>query len=116
LSSLHGQRELSEKFIASLLARNIELEEDLCEQLFNHSEKRLACVLLKLARFGLREVLPAVNMPRISHETLAEMVDTTRSRVTHFMNKFKKLGLIDYKGNEEIVVSSELLTDFVLHD
>src|SRR5436190_4139065 len=116
LRSLHGQSELSEKFTASLLARNIELEEDLCDQLFNHSEKRLARVLLKLARFGLRDVLPAAKMPRMSHETLAEMVGTTRSRVTHFMNKFRKLGLIDYKGNEEIVVRAELLTDVVLHD
>jgi CRP/FNR family cyclic AMP-dependent transcriptional regulator len=116
LSSLHGQRELSEKFIASLLARNIELEGALCDQLFNHSEKRLARVLLKLARFGLQDVLPAAKMPRISHETLADMIGTTRSRVSHFMSKFKKLGLIDYKGNEEIVVRSELLTDVVLHD
>ena len=92
------------------------LEEDLCDQLFNHSEKRLARVLLKLARFGLHDVLPAAKMPRMSHETLAEMVGTTRSRVTHFMNKFRKMGLIDYKGNEEIVVRAELLTDVVLHD
>jgi CRP-like cAMP-binding protein len=116
LRSLHAQPELSEKFTASLLARNIDLEEDLCDQLFNHSEKRLARVLLKLARFGLHDVLPAAKMPRISHETLAEMVGTTRSRVTHFMNKFRKLGLIDYKGNEEIIVRAELLTDVVLHD
>src|SRR5690348_10572788 len=94
LRSLHVQPELSEKFIASLLARNIDLEEDLCDQLFNHSEKRLARILLKLARFGLHDILPAAKMPRISHETLAEMVGTTRSRVTHFMNKFRKLGLI----------------------
>jgi CRP-like cAMP-binding protein len=116
LHALHAEPELSEKFTASLLARNIELEEDLCDQLFNHSEKRLARVLLKLARFGLHDVVPAAKMPRISHETLAEMVGTTRSRVTHFMNKFRKLGLIDYKGNEEIVVRAELLTDVVLHD
>ena len=116
LRSLHAQPELSEKFTASLLARNIDLEEDLCDQLFNHSEKRLARVLLKLARFGLHDVLPAAKMPRMSHETLAEMVGTTRSRVTHFMNKFRKLGLIDYKGNEEIIVRAELLTDVVLHD
>ena len=116
LRSLHGQTGLSEKFTACLLKRNIELEEDLCDQLFNHSEKRLARVLLKLARFGLHDILPAAKMPRISHETLAEMVGTTRSRVTHFMNKFRKLGLIDYKGNEEIVVRAELLTDVVLHD
>ena len=116
LRSLHAQAELSEKFIASLLARNIDLEEDLCDQLFNHSEKRLARILLKLARFGLHDILPAAKMPRISHETLAEMVGTTRSRVTHFMNKFRKLGLIDYKGSEEIIVRAELLTDVVLHD
>jgi CRP/FNR family transcriptional regulator, cyclic AMP receptor protein len=116
LRSLHAQPELSEKFIASLLARNIDLEEDLCDQLFNHSEKRLARILLKLARFGLHDVVPAANMPRLSHETLAEMVGTTRSRITHFMNKFRRLGLIDYKGNEEIIVRAELLTDVVLHD
>ena len=116
LRALHAEPGLSEKFTASLLARNIELEEDLCDQLFNHSEKRLARVLLKLARFGLHDVVPAAQMARISHETLAEMVGTTRSRVTHFMNKLRKLGLIDYKGNEEIVVRAELLTDVVLHD
>ncbi len=116
LRSLQAQPDLSEKFIACLLARNIDLEEDLCDQLFNHSEKRLARILLKLARFGLHDVLPAAKMPRISHETLAEMVGTTRSRVTHFMNKFRKLGLIDYKGSEEIIVRAELLTDVVLHD
>jgi CRP/FNR family cyclic AMP-dependent transcriptional regulator len=114
LGALSAQPELSEKFIASLLARNIDLEEDLCDQLFNHSEKRLARVLLKLARFGLNETLPAAKMPRVSHETLAEMVGTTRSRVTHFMNKFRKLGLIDYNGH--ITVRAELLTDVVLHD
>ena len=114
LRALHAQPELSEKFTASLLARNIDLEEDLCDQLFNHSEKRLARVLLKLARFGHGEDMPAVKMPRMSHETLAEMVGTTRSRVTHFMNKFRTLGLIDYNG--EITVRAELLTDVVLHD
>jgi len=114
LAALHGQPDLSEKFMASLLARNIDLEEDLCDQLFNHSEKRLARVLLKLARFGQHETVPAAKMPRVSHETLAEMVGTTRSRVTHFMNKFRKLGLIDYNG--EITVRAELLTDVVMHD
>jgi CRP/FNR family transcriptional regulator, cyclic AMP receptor protein len=114
LRALHAQPELSEKFTASLLARNIDLEEDLCDQLFNHSEKRLARVLLKLARFGQHDALPAAKMPRISHETLAEMVGTTRSRITHFMNKFRTLGLIDYNG--EITVRAELLTDVVLHD
>jgi CRP/FNR family transcriptional regulator, cyclic AMP receptor protein len=114
LRALHAEPKLSEKFTASLLSRNIDLEEDLCDQLFNHSEKRLARVLLKLARFGRHETLPAAKMPRMSHETLAEMVGTTRSRVTHFMNKFRTLGLIDYNG--EITVRAELLTDVVLHD
>lgn len=114
LRALHAQPELSEKFMASLLSRNIDLEEDLCDQLFNHSEKRLARVLLKLARFGQHEIMPEAKMPRVSHETLAEMVGTTRSRVTHFMNKFRTLGLIDYNG--EITVRAELLTDVVLHD
>jgi CRP/FNR family transcriptional regulator, cyclic AMP receptor protein len=114
LRALHAQPELSEKFTASLLARNIDLEEDLCDQLFNHSEKRLARVLLKLARFGQHDAMPAATMPRVSHETLAEMVGTTRSRITYFMNKFRTLGLIDYNG--EITVRAELLTDVVLHD
>ena len=114
LGALVAQPALSEKFIAALLIHNINLEEDLCDQLFNHSEKRLARVLLKLARFGLNETVPAAKMPRVSHETLAAMVGTTRSRVTHFMNKFRKLGLIDYNGH--ITVRAELLTDVVLHD
>ncbi len=114
LQALHATPGLSERFTAALLARNIDLEEDLCDQLFNHSEKRLARVLLKLARFGQHDSAPAAKMPRISHEALAEMVGTTRSRVTHFMNKFRTLGLIDYNG--EITVRAELLTDVVLHD
>jgi CRP-like cAMP-binding protein len=114
LRALHAQTDLSEKFMAALLSRNIDLEADLCDQLFNHSEKRLARVLLKLARFGQHDAVPATKMPRLSHETLAEMVGTTRSRVTHFMNKFRKLGLIDYNG--VITVRTELLTDVVLHD
>jgi CRP/FNR family cyclic AMP-dependent transcriptional regulator len=115
LRALHAQRELSEKFMASLLTRNIDLEEDLCDQLFNHSEKRLARVLLKLARFGQNDMMPAADVAPINHETLAEMVGTTRSRVTHFMNKFRNLGLIDY-NTEKITVRAELLTDVVLHD
>jgi len=114
LQALHAQAALSEKFVASLLARNIDLEEDLCDQLFNHSEKRLARVLLKLARFGHPHSVPDAKMPRLSHETLAEMVGTTRARISHFMNKFRKLGLIDYNG--DITVRAELLTDVVLHD
>ena len=114
LRALHDQPELSEKFMASLLARNIDLEEDLCDQLFNHSEKRLARVLLKLARLREHGVLPDATVPTLSHETLAEMVGTTRSRITHFMNKFRKMGLIDYNGG--LSVRTELLTDLVLHD
>jgi CRP/FNR family transcriptional regulator, cyclic AMP receptor protein len=112
--ALHEQPELSEKFMACLLVRNIDLEEDLCDQLFNHSEKRLARVLLKLARLRQRDVVPDGKIPVLSHETLAEMVGTTRSRITHFMNKFRTMGLIDYNG--ELTVRTELLTDVVLHD
>jgi CRP/FNR family cyclic AMP-dependent transcriptional regulator len=114
IRSLHEQPELSEKFISSLLARNIDLEEDLCDQLFNHSEKRLARVLLKLARLRTHEISADATVPVLSHETLAEMVGTTRSRITYFMNKFRKLKLIDYNG--ELTVRTELLTDLVLHD
>ena len=114
MQSLHDQPELSEKFMALLLTRNIDLEEDLCDQLFNHSEKRLARVLLKLTRLRDHDVTPETNIPVLSHETLAEMVGTTRSRITHFMNKFRAMGLIDYNG--ELTVRTEMLTDLVLHD
>ena len=114
IRSLHEQSQLSEKFMASLLARNIDLEEDLCDQLFNHSEKRLARVLLKLARLRDHDLVLDASVPVLSHETLAEMVGTTRSRVTHFMNKFRAMGLIDYNG--ELTIRTELLTDLVLHD
>ena len=114
LRALHEQVELSEKFIAALLVRNIDLEEDLCDQLFNHSEKRLARVLLKLARLRDHDVAPDARLPLLSHETLAAMVGTTRSRITHFMNKFRAMGLIDYNG--ELTVRTEMLTDVVLHD
>jgi CRP/FNR family cyclic AMP-dependent transcriptional regulator len=115
LRALHAEPELAENFTAALLVRNIDLEEDLCDQLFNHSEKRLARVLLKLTRFGQHDTIPAANMPPMNHEILAEMVGTTRSRITHFMNKFRSLGLIDY-NTEKITVRAELLTDVVLHD
>ena len=114
LRALASQRTLSEKFIASLLVRNINLEEDLCDQLFNHSERRLARVLLKLARMRQPDSMPDAGVPLLSHETLAEMVGTTRSRITYFMNKFRKMGLIDYNG--ELIVRIELLTDVVLRD
>lgn len=114
LRTLHDHTEFSEKFMALLLARNIDLEEDLCDQLFNHSERRLARVLLKLARLQRYEIVPDASRPTLSHGTLAEMVGTTRSRITHFMNKFRKMGLIDYNGH--LTVRTELLTDLVLRD
>ena len=116
LQALHAQPELAEKFTAALLARNINLEEDLCDQLFNHSEKRLARVLLKLSRLGQHADMPDAKMPRMTHETLAEMVGTTRSRITFFMNKFKKLGLIEYTRTGDVTVRDELMIDVVLHD
>jgi CRP-like cAMP-binding protein len=109
---LHRQHEFSAMFIARLLERNIRYEADLVDQLFNSSEKRLARVLLLLAHFGKDGKSESV-IPKITQETLAEMVGTTRSRVSHFMNKFRKLGLISYNG--ELEVHSSLLT-IVLHD
>jgi CRP/FNR family cyclic AMP-dependent transcriptional regulator len=108
---LHEQRELSTRFIAHLLARNIRGEEDLVDQLFNSSEKRLARTLLLLARYG-RQDKPVRVLPKISQETLAEMIGTTRSRVNIFLKKFKRLGFIEYDGG--LKVDSSLLT-VVLH-
>ena len=108
---LHERAEFSDRFIEHMLTRNIRIEEDLVDQLFNSSEKRLARTLLLLARYG-REEWPRV-LPKLSQETLAEMVGTTRSRVNFFMNKFRKLGLIEYNGG--LKVNSSLLS-IVLHD
>ena len=108
---LHDHAEFSGRFIEHMLARNIRIEEDLVDQLFNSSEKRLARTLLLLARYG-KEDTPRV-LPKLSQETLAEMVGTTRSRVNFFMNKFRKLGLIEYNGG--LKVNSSLLS-IVLHD
>ncbi len=109
---LHTERGMADRFIAYVLARNIRVEADLVDQLFNRSEKRLARALLLLARYGKDEA-PNLVLPRISQEILAEMVGTTRSRVNFFMNKFRKLGFIDYNGG--ITVNDSLLT-VVLHD
>jgi CRP/FNR family cyclic AMP-dependent transcriptional regulator len=109
---LHGEPAFSEMFVAYLLKRNGRIEEDLIDQLFNSSEKRLARLLLLLANFG-KEGSPQPIEPNISQETLAEMIGTTRSRVSFFMNKFRKLGLISYNG--KIEVNSSLLSA-VLHD
>ena len=116
MGALHREHAFSDLFVAYLLARNIRYEEDLVDQLFNSSEKRLARVLLMLAHFG-KEGVPETVVPKISQETLAEMVGTTRSRVSFFMNRFRKLGFIHYAGGEEggLQVHSSLL-NVVLHD
>jgi CRP/FNR family cyclic AMP-dependent transcriptional regulator len=116
MQALHREQAFSDMFVAYLLARNIRYEEDLVDQLFNSSEKRLARVLLLLAHFG-KEGVPEAVVPKISQETLAEMVGTTRSRVSFFMNRFRKLGFIHYAGGIEggLQVHSSLL-NIVLHD
>ena len=111
---LHQEHEFSDLFVAYLLTRNIRYEEDLVDQLFNSSEKRLARVLLLLAHFG-KDGKPEVAIPKISQETLAEMVGTTRSRVSFFMNRFRTLGFIDYDAESGLQVHSSLL-NIVLHD
>jgi CRP-like cAMP-binding protein len=111
---LHKQHEMSDRFISHMLARNIRIEEDLIDQLFNSSEKRLARALLLLARYGKQDG-PARMVPKISQETLAKMVGTTRSRVNFFLNKFKKLGFIEYNGEIPLKINNSLLS-VVLHD
>jgi CRP/FNR family cyclic AMP-dependent transcriptional regulator len=109
---IHKEPAFAELFIAHLLARNLRVEEDLVDQLFNSSEKRLARILLLLANFG-KEGRPEPIIAKISQETLAEMIGTTRARVSFFMNKFRQLGLIDYNGHIEVHSS---LLNVVLHD
>jgi CRP/FNR family transcriptional regulator, cyclic AMP receptor protein len=109
---LHDEPSFSEVFVAYLLSRNIRIEEDLVDQLFNSSEKRLARVLLLLANFG-KEGKPELVVPKISQETLAEIVGTTRSRISFFMNRFRKLGFIEYNGGLEVHSS---LLNIILHD
>jgi len=112
LRVLHDQRALSDRFLAYVLTRNIRVEADLVDQLFNQSEKRLARALLLLARYGKKEE-PNRVLPRISQEVLADMVGTTRSRVNFFMNKFRRLGFIDYNGGLKV---NHSLLSVVLHD
>jgi len=112
LRVLHAEQELSDHFIRYMLAHNIRIEEDLIDQLFNSSEKRLARTLLLLARYGKQDQ-PDRMLPKVSQETLAEMIGTTRSRVNFFMNKFRKLGFIEYNG--KIKINKSLLT-VVLHE
>jgi CRP/FNR family transcriptional regulator, cyclic AMP receptor protein len=116
MNALHREHAFSDMFVAYLLARNIRYEEDLVDQLFNSSEKRLARVLLMLAHFG-KEGVPQTVVPKVNQETLAEMVGTTRSRVSFFMNRFRKLGFIHYAGGAQsgLQVHSSLL-NVVLHD
>ena len=111
---LHRESAFSDVFVAYLLARNIRYEEDLVDQLFNSSEKRLARILLLLARFG-KDGAPQTLIANISQETLAEMIGTTRSRVSFFMNRFRKFGFIDYHAGDDLQVHSSLL-NVVLHD
>ena len=112
--ALHREQAFSDMFVAYLLTRNIRYEEDLVDQLFNSSEKRLARILLLLAQFG-KDGKPETVIPKMSQETLAEMIGTTRSRVSFFMNRFRKLGFIDYHAGDELQVHSSLL-NIVLHD
>jgi CRP/FNR family transcriptional regulator, cyclic AMP receptor protein len=109
---LHVEPDFSECFISHLLARNSRIEEDLVDQLFNSSEKRLARVLLLMANFG-KEGKPGRVITNISQETLAEMVGTTRSRISFFMNRFRKLGFVEYNGDVEVHNS---LLNVLLHD
>ena len=110
---LHRQHQMSDRFIAHMLTRNIRIEEDLIDQLFNSSEKRLARTLLLLARYG-KEDKPIRTVPRVSQETLAEIVGTTRSRVNFFLNRFRKLGFIAY-DTDGLTINASLLT-IVVHD
>jgi CRP/FNR family transcriptional regulator, cyclic AMP receptor protein len=111
---LHEKHAISELFVAHLLSRNVRYEADLVDQLFNSSEKRLARILLLLAHFG-KESRAEPVLPGVSQDSLAQMVGTTRSRISHFMNKFRKLGFIDYSDNDGLTVHSGLLS-VVLHD
>ena len=111
---LHKQHAMSDRFISHMLSRNIRIEEDLIDQLFNSSEKRLARTLLLLARYGKQDK-PTRVVPKISQETLADMIGTTRSRVNFFLNKFKKLGFIEYNGEMPLKINNSLLS-VVLHD
>jgi CRP/FNR family cyclic AMP-dependent transcriptional regulator len=111
---LREEHRFSDRFIAHMLGRNIRIEEDLIDQLFNSSEKRLARALLLLARYGKQDQPPEMHLPKVSQEMLAEMIGTTRPRVNFFMNKFRKMGFIDYNGGG-LRINRSLLT-VVLHD
>jgi CRP-like cAMP-binding protein len=114
LGALRHQHQLCEVFAYALLVRNSHLEEDLCDQLFNDSERRLARVLLKLAELNQNAAGTDIRLPKVNHEVLAEMIGTTRSRVTHFMNKFRKLGVIDY--DSALTLRPRLIREIILRD
>jgi len=117
LQGFHTQPQFTETLLTAVLARSVNQEEDLCDQLFNHSEKRLARVLLKLSRFSPHNKLADITVPGMNQETLAEIVGTTRSRINFFMTKFRRLGLVQYhKGNKEIIIMAEALTNSILRD
>jgi len=117
LQAFEAEPQFAQTFLTAVLARSVNLEEDLCDQIFNHSEKRLARVLLKLSRVGLHDEVVNVKVPGMSQEILAEIVGTTRSRVNLFMTKFRKLGLVQYhKGKAEITIMAEALTNSILRD
>jgi len=114
LQAIHLQPALAEEFVAALLGRNVDIEEDLCDQLFNHSELRLACILLKMSRKGRPATQRDVKVPGVTHKKLAEIVGTTPAKIIFFMNKFRSQGLIDYRGDGEVKVMPEQLTDMIL--
>jgi len=120
LRAIQDYPEIRGRLMSALLLRNMAIEEDLCDQLFNHSEKRLARVLVKLARSKAHDNRGDTHIPALGHETLAEMVGTTRSRITRFMVKFRRMGLIDYSrcvcNNPRLIVRTGLLTDKILHN
>ena len=114
LQAIRIQPTLSAQFMASLLIRNVSMEGDLCDQLFNHSEGRLACALLKLARAGHPTSLKSVKIPAMTSKKLAGIVGTTPEMIVSFMHKFRKLGLIEYEGDGDVKVTSSLLIDLLL--
>ena len=114
LRALHVQPEFCRKFVASLLARTVNLEQDICDQFFNHSEKRLARILLKLAAGTRPQKLRDTGSLRVTHTILADILGVSRSRIGFLMNKFRQMGLIDYRGNGGITILAELLTDSIL--
>lgn len=115
LQALNDQPKLSEQFLASLLVRHIDMEEDISNRLFKQTEKRLARVLLKLSRYGQHEFLPDVRLSELRDKTLADLVGTTPARIRQFLDKFRKLGLVHYHYNGKIVVRAEMLADMALH-